>query len=140
MSHTVQAEPARGKSGQGSRMTRQRALILSELKSVYSHPTADEIYSMVRKKMPRISLGTVYRNLDLLAESNEVLKLEYAGFPKRFDGNTNDHQHVRCVHCGKVADVMPEVESPALPENMNVPGFTVMSARVEFFGVCKDCA
>ncbi|MDL2306583.1 transcriptional repressor [Desulfovibrio sp. OttesenSCG-928-C06] len=139
MSQNAQAEPARTKSGQGTRMTRQRALILSELKSVQSHPTADEIYGMVRKKMPRISLGTVYRNLDLLAESSEVLKLEYAGFQKRFDGNTHAHQHVRCVHCGKVADVMPEVDNPTLPEKMNVPGFTVLSARVEFFGVCKDC-
>ena len=140
MNQNAQVEPARGKAGQGSRMTRQRALILSELKSVCNHPTADEIYSMVRRKMPRISLGTVYRNLDLLAEGNEVLKLEYAGFQKRFDGNTHDHQHVRCIHCGKVADVMPEVTSPTVPENLEVPGFTVHSARVEFFGVCKDCA
>ena len=124
---------------QSTRMTRQRALILSELRKCRSHPTADEIYSMVRVKMPHISLGTVYRNLELLAETNEVLKLEYAGFQKRFDGDIHDHQHVRCMRCGRVADVMAQVETPVVPENMSVPGFTVISARVEFFGVCKDC-
>lgn len=126
-------------SRQVSRMTRQRALIMAELRSVTSHPTADEIYAMVRRKLPRISLGTVYRNLDLLTDNNEILCLEYAGFQKRFDGNVNDHQHVRCMHCGRVADVTLEVPTPELPKNMYVPDFTVLCARVEFFGVCESC-
>lgn len=125
---------------QMTRMTKQRALILKELRSVTSHPTADEIYTMVRAKMPHISLGTVYRNLDLLAESNQVLKLEYAGFQKRFDGNVTEHQHIRCERCGKVADVMPEVEAPDIPVNqVVVPGFTVTASRLEFFGICDEC-
>lgn len=126
--------------GGATRMTKQRATILAELRSLTSHPTADEIYSLVRQKLPRISLGTVYRNLELLTETREVLKLEYAGFQKRFDGNIHDHQHVRCIVCGKVADVEHLAETPQLPESTQVPGFTVLSARVEFFGICKDCA
>lgn len=123
-----------------TRMTKQRAMILEELRGLTSHPTADEIYTLVRRKLPRISLGTVYRNLELLTETREILKLEYAGFQKRFDGNIHDHQHVRCVICGKVADVENLTETPRLPKDAQVPGFTVLSARVEFFGICKDCA
>jgi Fur family ferric uptake transcriptional regulator len=129
-----------GPAGTSTRMTKQRATILAELRYLNSHPTADEIYGLVRQKLPRISLGTVYRNLELLTETREILKLEYAGFQKRFDGNIHDHQHVRCIICGKVADVENLAETPALPEDARVPGFTVLSARVEFFGICKDCA
>ena len=71
-----------------TRMTRQRMVILEELRKVKTHPTADELYAMVRTRMPRISLGTVYRNLDFLTESKEILKLESAGSIRRFDGDT----------------------------------------------------
>ena len=71
-----------------TRMTRQRAVILEELRKVKTHPTADELYSIVRERLPRISLGTVYRNLDFLTESKEILKLESAGSIRRFDGDT----------------------------------------------------
>lgn len=120
-------------------MTKQRALILEELRGTTSHPTADEIYAMVRAKLPHISLGTVYRNLELLAETDQVLKLEYAGFQKRFDGNVNPHAHVRCERCGKVADVMGNVPAVGVPAELDVPGFKINSARVEFFGICKAC-
>ena len=65
-----------------TRMTRQRMVILEELRKVKTHPTADELYAMVSTRMPRISLGTVYRNLDFLTESKEILKLESAGSSK----------------------------------------------------------
>lgn len=124
---------------QATRMTKQRALILEELRNVTSHPTADEIYAIVRSKMPHISLGTVYRNLELLAENNEILKLEYAGFQKRFDGNTMPHSHVRCEHCGKVADVMGDVPVQSVPPDVSAPDFEISSARLEFFGLCRHC-
>jgi Fur family ferric uptake transcriptional regulator len=133
------AEIAGGNQMSATRMTKQRAAILAELRALSSHPTACEIYALVRRKLPRISLGTVYRNLDILAESNEILKLEYAGFQKRFDGNTGAHQHVRCMRCGKVADVDPEMEAPAVPDNLRVSDFTVQFARIEFFGLCGEC-
>ena len=63
-------------SGTDFRMTHQRRLILDELKKLKTHPTADEIYVIVRKKMPRISLGTVYRNLEILSETGQIIKIE----------------------------------------------------------------
>ncbi len=123
---------------QQTRMTKQRMVILEELRRVHSHPTADEIYGMVRQRLPRISLGTVYRNLDLLAESGDILKLESAGSQKRFDGNITPHQHV-CTQCGRVGDVMEPVRVPDIT-GARAPGFIILSGRVEFEGVCEVCA
>ena len=119
------------------RMTKQRRIILDELRKVTSHPTADELYEIVRRRLPRISLGTVYRNLEVLSENGEVLKLESAGSQKRFDGDVSDHCHVRCVRCGKVGDVMGSVPMPST--RVDAPGFTVTRASVEFYGVCDEC-
>lgn len=122
-----------------TRMTKQRMVILEELRKVDTHPTADEIYGMVRARMPRISLGTVYRNLDLLAESGEILRLEAAGTQKRFDGNTMHHQHVRCIRCGRVGDVMEPLTVPQA-HLATANGFTIVGARIEFEGICDHCA
>lgn len=121
-----------------TRMTKQRAIILEALRSVTSHPTADEIYGMVRKKLPRISLGTVYRNLELLTNSGEILRLDRAGVQKRFDGNTMPHQHVRCKVCGRVGDAMGSVPVPNVSE-VSASGFTIHDVEVEFVGVCEQC-
>ncbi len=121
-----------------TRMTRQRAVILETLRTVATHPSADELYGMVREKMPRISLGTVYRNLDLLVEGGSVRLLERAGMQKRFDGDLSPHNHVRCEVCGRVGDVFSPVEVTQL-EHDAVPGFTVYRAEVEFVGVCDSC-
>jgi Fur family ferric uptake transcriptional regulator len=119
-------------------MTRQRVVILDALRSVRTHPTADEIYAMVRKKMPRISLGTVYRNLDLLADSGEILLLERAGAQKHFDGNPSPHQHVLCRKCGRIGDVLTPVAMPAWTGAV-APGFIIEEMRIEFVGLCADC-
>lgn len=122
-----------------TRMTRQRMVILEELKKVRTHPTADELYALVRARLPRISLGTVYRNLDFLAENGEILKLEAAGSIRRFDGDLRPHQHIRCTLCGRVGDVMPSVPVPDIAD-LQVEGFTATRARVEFEGVCDACS
>jgi Fur family ferric uptake transcriptional regulator len=125
-------------SGQ-KRMTRQRLVILEELRGTRTHPTADELHHMVRARLPRVSLGTVYRNLDILAEEGAVLKLEPAGGGRRFDGSVLPHHHVRCVRCGRVADIMCPVSIPET-DGLCPPGFRITAARVEFDGVCDFCA
>lgn len=122
-----------------TRNTRQRAVILNALRGVTSHPTADEIFSMTRATLPRISLGTVYRNLELLARQGDILCLENGGAQKRFDGNTAPHGHARCSVCGKIADL----ETPApLPDitAFQIKGFTLTGVDVLFEGVCDGCA
>ena len=121
-----------------TRMTKQRKVILEELRKLHSHPTADELYDIVRQRLPRISLGTVYRNLDVLAETGEILKLESAGSQKRFDGNNMPHAHIRCIRCGRVGDVMNyNVSVPA--DEAEAHGFSITGTRVEFEGVCHHC-
>lgn len=123
-----------------SRMTRQRGVILRELRGVTSHPTADEIYLRVRKIVPRISLGTVYRNLEVLSEMGLVLKLEYGGGQRRYDGNPARHHHIRCAGCGKVGDVPPGAAPGFTIAPEAVPGFRVVDATILFVGVCDECA
>ncbi len=123
-----------------TRMTRQRAVILEELRKLTSHPTADELFHIVRARLPRISLGTVYRNLDFLADTGQILRLEVSGYTKRFDGNVMPHQHVRCIACGRVSDVFPSLPVPSAA-GVRVPGFAcILSARIEFDGICEGCA
>ena len=87
------------------RDTSQRRIIMEELVKLKTHPTANEIYERVRRRIPRISLGTVYRNLEMLSESGLIRKLETAGTRKRFDGTVSNHYHVRCIKCGRMDDL-----------------------------------
>jgi Fur family ferric uptake transcriptional regulator len=120
-------------------MTPQRQVILEELRRVRSHPSADEIYAMVRRRLPRISLGTVYRNLEILSELGEIQKLEAGGALKRFDGNAENHYHIRCTCCGKVVDAPFEVME-RLEERLETPdGYLVFGHRLEFQGICPGC-
>jgi len=121
------------------RLTTQRQIILEELAKVKTHPTASEIYDMVRKRLPRIGLGTVYRNLELMAENGIILKLETAGAQKRFDATTAPHYHIRCSRCGRVDDidvpVRPELDEAA----QQASDYRIFGHHVEFSGVCPEC-
>ena len=89
--------------------TVQREAILAELRASRKHPTAEEIYTVLRSRMPQLSLGTVYRNLEQMSQAGVIRKLETAGKCKRFDGDLSLHHHIRCVECGAVEDVEPAV-------------------------------
>jgi Fur family ferric uptake transcriptional regulator len=121
------------------RMTRQRRIILEELRKLHSHPTADEVYDTVRKRIPRISLGTVYRNLETLSQWGLAQKLELAGAPRRFDGSTEDHYHVRCVRCGEVADVPIEPLGSLEEPIRSFTDFEIIGHQLSFLGFCASC-
>jgi len=96
---------------------------------------------MVRRRLPHISLGTVYRNLDLLSAAGEIQTLELAGTQKRFDGNPADHYHARCLKCGRVVDLdLPSGALTDLEETVaTVSGFKIVGHRLEFRGICPRC-
>ena len=121
------------------RFSQQRERIYQTVLESRAHPTAEMVYQQLKPEMPRLSLGTVYRNLDFLTESKEILKLESAGSIRRFDGDTRPHQHVRCQICGKIGDVIPPLPTPSV-EGVSVEGFMVTEARVEYEGICEECA
>ena len=121
------------------RNTPQRRVILEELRKVTSHPTAATLYEIVRRRLPKVSLGTVYRNLELLAEMGVIQKLDLGGSEARFDGNTERHEHVRCVECGRVDDVHGvAMEEPDLTAEI-FGGYQVLGYRMEFLGICPEC-
>lgn len=121
------------------RMTPQRRVILEVLRKLRSHPSADEIYAMVRKRLPRISLGTVYRNLEILSELGEIQKIESGGSLKRFDGNPENHYHIRCTCCGRVVDAPVEVMAHIDEKIDGATEFAVFGHRLEFLGLCPEC-
>ena len=121
--------------------SRQRAAILSFLQSRRDHPTAELVYSSVKESFPNISLGTVYRNLNLLADMGEAIKISTPDGGDRFDGRVDPHYHVVCRSCGKVYDLsMDEQHSQSITEfaNQLFEG-TIDSHTTLFYGICKEC-
>ncbi len=123
-----------------SRMTRQRAVILSELQKVTSHPTAEQLHSIVKESMPNISLGTVYRNLEFLVESGEIRKIDFAGNVRRFDGDLRPHSHARCQVCGCLTDIFDNPIKINDFSKVEINNFTITDASIDYIGVCHSCA
>jgi Fur family ferric uptake transcriptional regulator len=121
------------------RLTTQRQIILEELHKVTSHPTANEVYDMVRKRLPRIGLGTVYRNLELMADSGIILKIEVGGTQKRFDATTECHYHIRCSQCDRVDDIDIPVQHQINENAAQSTSYTILGHHIEFSGVCEFC-
>lgn len=120
-------------------MTRQRKLILDFLRRTDSHPSAVEVYDQVRKTLPRISLGTVYRNLETLCRQGLIRKVETYGDSRRFDGKVEDHLHVICTSCGKIADIRAPagIEQEVLKKVES--GFRITGVKLDILGVCPEC-
>ncbi len=120
--------------------SKQRDAILDYLHSTTSHPTAETVYENVQQKIPNISLGTVYRNLNMLADAGEVLRLSCGGTKDRYDGNPEQHYHFLCKECGNVSDLEMEGLS-----HINVIaganfGGTIEGHFTYFYGRCPECA
>lgn len=121
------------------RMTNQREIILRELKKSKRHLSADELYDIVKKFMPRISLATVYRNLEILSETGVIRKLEISGRQKRFDFDVSDHDHIFCALCHKVDNLNIERKNVD-SEHLGVDaGYAITGYRVEVIGICPEC-
>ena len=122
-----------------TRKTKQRETILEVLKGTNHHPNASWIYEQVRKKMPHISLGTVYRDLKLLAQEGEISELGLAGALIRFDGNSSNHYHFRCLKCSRIFDIDEPVDLEMDNRVAQKTGFKVSYHCLEFRGICQDC-
>ena len=121
--------------------SRQRAAIKDYLEHTLEHPTADTVYMQVRKEFPNISLGTVYRNLNLLADMGEVQKIPTPNGGDRFDGRTDFHYHVICSSCGDVSDLELSPEHIAKINQLANHHFNgqVHSHFMIFRGLCPHC-
>lgn len=121
------------------RMTRQRRLLMEVLKRPNWHPTAEELYLEVHPSAPHLSLGTIYRNLHILAENNHIVRIDSKDAQQRYDGNTHPHFHVQCTGCGSIQDVHPDALAGPLPEIISIPGFKITGLRLLWLGLCERC-
>lgn len=121
--------------------SRQRESIKKYLMTTREHPTADAVYLHVKEEFPNISLGTVYRNLNLLTDIGEVVKISSQDGGDRFDGNVKPHNHFFCTCCGNIIDLdldMQKIEEVNAAAAENFDGIIESSTTI-FYGKCKSC-
>ncbi|MCR5189712.1 MAG: transcriptional repressor [Treponema sp.] len=125
-----------------NRNSAQRALILDIMAGNKTHPTADEIYDEARKSDPHISRGTVYRNLNLLAENGSILRIPVPNGADHFDSTLEEHYHFYCRNCSKVTDV-PDMDISKIKETENAlsqQGYSQIRHSLVFEGLCPECS
>ncbi|MCI2106971.1 MAG: transcriptional repressor [Intestinimonas sp.] len=120
------------------RYSRQREMIFQALCNTTEHPTAEMVYNWLKPKNPSLSLGTVYRNLNLLADSGMIMRL---AFPiERYDANTKPHPHFQCLRCGRVYDLDGLSYDPHLDEAASqYSGHQISRHEIVFYGICIHC-
>lgn len=122
------------------RNSKQRDAVMKILDKINYHPTVDEIYDIVRKEYPKVSLATIYRNVEQLTQMKKIWKIELPNEPARYDGNTKKHHHVRCTKCGSINDVWIKdnidnlINLEKIENNFSITGY-----RIEFDGICDTC-
>lgn len=118
--------------------SKQRDAILDELRSRKDHPTADELYFSLKARHPNLSLGTVYRNLNLLSDENIILKIP-SDSADRFDATTENHYHFHCVECGRISDIDYPSMGSIETEAQKFTDGRIVSHQLMFVGLCKNC-
>lgn len=113
---------------------KQREAILAAVCVMRNHPTADEIYEKLKKDFPRLSLGTVYRNLNLFVRNGDIRRILIPGEGDRFDFRLDAHQHLHCSRCGRVYDVNATVDIKLLEDEVQLDSYTLV-----LHGACGQC-
>jgi len=120
------------------RVTKQRRAIFSVLQGNPSHPTAEEIYRKVKRRLPQISLATVYRNLKVLVREGLISEITIPDGPNRYDFRTQEHHHFICDRCERVYDVEVPVQD-RLTRELSRQGYLVRARQTVFYGLCPKC-
>lgn len=123
----------------GLARTHQRLVIYRALAATTAHPTAEELHDLIRRELPSLSLGTVYKNLTTFRELGLVRELAPGGGPARFDAHPGQHHHLWCRACGRVQDVSGESLEGLRPPRGQADGFRAEAYEVTFQGVCGRC-
>ncbi len=124
---------------QGLSLTSQRRVILEALLERKDHPTADQVYELVRDRLPGLSRATVYRALETLVQAGAARKVFHPGAVARFDPMVARHHHLVCQICGKLVDVdSSQIKDIPLPD-IHPSGFTITDYSINFTGICLGC-
>ncbi len=122
------------------RNSKQRNEILKLIRSSRLHPTADELYMQMRDLFPKISIATVYRNLEQLCESGDISKLTFMNGPARYDWDPTPHSHAVCVKCHSIEDIrLNAKDKKDIMLKLDTGEFTVTGMRMIFKGLCNKC-
>lgn len=121
------------------RRSQQRERILEILRTTDSHPTADWVYGKLKKEFPKLSLGTVYRNLSLLIEKGQAKKIHFGSTFDRFEAKLGPHYHLICEKCKQIIDFELPIYKDLNEKANKISGFKVSYHKIDFFGVCSNC-
>ena len=124
----------------GRRLTPQRRLVYEALAASDSHPDAEQLITLVRRRDPRVSMATVYNTLRLLADAGWILELRGLGPKTRYDANTGKHDHFTCRACGRVEDIPVQLDAVEHLRGDDFAGYRVDSVHVHAHGLCAPCA
>jgi len=122
------------------RNTIQGQLVLNAVRQLGNHPTADDVYNYVVKIHPNISKGTVYRNLNSLAEDGFLLKISVPDAADRFDHTLEMHYHIKCMDCGEFIDVNIDYMQELDDKVSELTKYMILSHDVVFKGICSNCS
>lgn len=121
------------------KFSKQREIILNEVMNSHLHPTADSIYTSLKKNNPGLSLGTVYRNLSQLTENGYISKLSIPNQSDRYDKNTKPHAHLICERCNNIYDIESETISKFINDLSNEENLSILNYDIVLQGICKNC-
>ena len=130
----------RGMGRPAHRLTPQRRAILEVIQASDNHPTAAQIYARVKVAHPSVAFGTVYKALDLLSNTGQILQLEFGDGASRFDRRTDRHDHAVCTACGKLVDLDVQLSRDVELDASRASGFHINQHTTHFLGVCPECA
>lgn len=129
------------KASRTSRQTRQRTIVFELVASTPIHPTADWVYTHARRRLPRISMGTIYRNLQVLEREGRIRAIESSSRSTRYDADLSEHDHFLCGHCGGIFDIERRDDAePGAARGLRGKGFNVTGHRLELHGSCPGCS
>ena len=117
----------------------QREKILEYVLNSCEHPSVEIIYTSVRKTLPNISLGTVYRNLNKLSEMGKIRKISMPNHCDRFDKTLEEHFHIHCIKCDKVEDIEFSMDNSICKKIEKNKSYKLLSCNLVFDGICNDC-
>ena len=117
----------------------ERQLILDYVLNSCEHPTAEMIYRDLKKEIPNLSLGTVYRNLNLLVERNLIKKIVVPNNVDRFDKTLIDHDHMTCIKCGRILDISTDYILRYIDKLEKEKGYKIISHNLHYNGICDKC-
>ena len=121
------------------RRTRQLSAVADVVNAAHDHPSAEEVHRRVRHKLPRVSLGTVYRNLQKLAAQEQIRVVQLADRAARYDGMMAEHDHFMCEQCGTVSDLLRKRSARPASPDLGRAGYVVRSHALTFYGLCPKC-